>query len=477
MSSVKSGDITNTLDYEGFRTGMIEGLKKKIPEYTDFSSSDFGIALIELTSAYLDKIEYELEKAQDEADLQTAKERNNIRSIVKTLGYTMSEDTPSHYYQVFEITPQTSEVTIPSGYVVTTKTDGSTPTIKFELDDDLVIPAGCTGLEKNEKGDYKYTVPITQGYTISEIVGTGSDSQDQYFILSNKPVLADSIKVFVDDGVSVDQWEKVSSFIDSTSESKHFMVQLDDNRIAKIIFGNGVSGKIPKSVSNGIVCSYRIGYGKDGNVGSNTITNMTNRLAFIKSTFNPDTAYIRGVDREKVDTARIKAPAQFGLRWGAISLEDFKNLALGCKDVIRATATRGTKNIVNIYYYSTNEIYTDEELQQHIIDLYSEKKLLRTTIRVFKAQTRKIDIYIEAKTTFNRYNADTLNEIREVVKNTFVPGKFNFKEEPLSSDFYADIMKLDSVIGANIIVSNEKDLLDTEIPELGDINIRVEGGM
>ena len=31
-------------DYEGFRTDMITGLQKRIPEYTDISQSDAGIA-------------------------------------------------------------------------------------------------------------------------------------------------------------------------------------------------------------------------------------------------------------------------------------------------------------------------------------------------------------------------------------------------------------------------------------------------
>lgn len=477
MSNIKSGEVQNTLDYEGFRTDMINGLKTKIPEYSDFSSTDFGIALIELTAAMLDKLSYEREKSIEEMDLQTSKERNNIRKITKTLGYTMSEDTPAHFKQVFEITPQPKDIVIPKGYIVATQTDGTSPTIKYELDEDLVIKANDTGLEKDESGEYKYLVPITQGYTITETLGTGTDKPDQSFTLNNRPVLQDSVRIFVNNGIESSEWTNVSNFIDSDADSKHFISQLDDNKICKITFGNGVSGKIPKSVSNGLSCSYRLGYGKEGNVGTNTIVYIPNRLSFIKSTFNPYTAYIKGSDREDVEVSRIKAPAQLGLRWGAISLEDFRNLALGCKDVIRTTALRGSKNVINIYYYSTNEIYTDEQLEQLIQDLYIEKKLLTATIRVFKGTQRPITIRIDAKTYLNRYNAETKKEIEDTVRKTFRAGKFNFQETPLSSDFYQDIMKLDSVLGANILLSNEKELLSTEIPVLGDVIVNVEGGM
>ena len=44
----RQGFDFSTRDYEGFRNSMIEMLKVKIPEYSDFSQSDVGIVLIEL---------------------------------------------------------------------------------------------------------------------------------------------------------------------------------------------------------------------------------------------------------------------------------------------------------------------------------------------------------------------------------------------------------------------------------------------
>ena len=46
----------STRDYEGFRTDMITGLQKRIPEYTDVSQSDAGIVILELLAHGLDRI-------------------------------------------------------------------------------------------------------------------------------------------------------------------------------------------------------------------------------------------------------------------------------------------------------------------------------------------------------------------------------------------------------------------------------------
>lgn len=65
----------STRDYEGFRNDMIEMLKKKIPEYSDFSQSDAGIVLIELLAHGLDILSFYNDVVANEVFLSTARER------------------------------------------------------------------------------------------------------------------------------------------------------------------------------------------------------------------------------------------------------------------------------------------------------------------------------------------------------------------------------------------------------------------
>ena len=67
-----------TLDYEGFRQMMIDRLKERLPEYTDFSETDMGIVLIELTAHGLDILSYYKDRQSLECFLPTARERKNV---------------------------------------------------------------------------------------------------------------------------------------------------------------------------------------------------------------------------------------------------------------------------------------------------------------------------------------------------------------------------------------------------------------
>ena len=104
--NTRKGVNLSTRDYAGYRTDMINQLKAKIPEYSDFSSSDMGIVLIELLAYQLDSLSYYIDKITNELFLDTAYEKESVSRLARMLGYEMAESTPAKYLQVFEIIPQ-----------------------------------------------------------------------------------------------------------------------------------------------------------------------------------------------------------------------------------------------------------------------------------------------------------------------------------------------------------------------------------
>lgn len=478
MANNKRGVILSTRDYEGFRTDMIEMLKKKIPEYSDFSQSDAGIVLIELLAYQLDVLSYYNEKVGNEMYLETAQERESIARLCRMLGYTLREATPSKFEQVFEIHPQEDDFTIPERTIIKTVGDDLEPIVEFETTEALTIPAGHTGLEKDEKGKYIHTVPITQGYSIdSEIVGSSNHSPNQVFILDYAPVIMDSVTIAVDNGLGFETWTRVESFIDSYSHSKHYILTINDQGQAQIKFGNGVSGMIPQSVEDGIMASYRVGGGTEGNVGINTIVKMPMQLSEVVRTFNPYEPIVLGRDREDVEEARIKAPAQLGSKWGAVTLKDYKSIALGLLGVVRANATEGPTGtmLVNVYYYPDGTV-TDDEIKRQLIDIYDEKKVVGTLVNIEKGKERPINVTANIKTLPMYKTKEVEDTVDSVIRTIMTPGKYDFKEVPENSDLVMDLLSLDTVRGVDIQLSNHTDLKDNEIIVLGDVTINVTGG-
>lgn len=468
----------STKDYEGFRTDMIEMLKKKIPEYSDFSQSDVGIVLIELLAHNLDILSFYNDKVANELFLETAKERQSVARLASMLGYKLRESSPSKFKQVFEILPQEEPFKIPKGYVVTTEESTTEQMVEFQTDEDLVIPPHCNGLEVDEEGTYINTVSITEGYNVDgEVVGSSNGAVNQNFLLDYKPVVSDSIEIYVNEGTGFIKWDRKDNFLDSTAESTHYTVFISEDGTASIKFGNGVSGKIPDIRVDNILANYRVGGGKVGNVGVKTITKIPQKLSDIVSTFNPYPPYIVGRDKEDIEEARVKAPAQLGTKFGVVTLADFKNLALGVTGVLRANAVRGEEytTIVNVYYLPDGTIPKDE-LENILIDLYDERKLVGTHVIIDEATPRPMDISVVAK-TFNTFTAfDVKEQIIVTLQNIIKEGKYDFGETPEQSDLVLELLDLEGVRAVDVEISGVKDLRADEIISLGGITVEVIGG-
>ena len=469
----RAGVNMSTRDYEGFRTDMIEMLKKKIPEYSDFSSSDMGIVMIELMAHGLDVLSYYNDKVANELFLETATERESVARLTRMLGYTLQESNPAKYMQVFEIIPQETEFIIPKGFVVKTEATLTESFVEFETDEDLIIPPHCTGLEKDEEGNYLYAVSITEGYTVyNEVLGTSNGSPNQKFPLQQVPVIYDSIQVVVEDLFETVDWTKVDNFLESESTSKHYIAQMSDDGLASIQFGNGISGMIPNIYNDGIRCTYRVGGGKQGNVGPNTITRMTQRLSGIVQTFNPSEPYIWGKNSENIEEARIKAPAQIGAKYGIVTLSDFKNFALGTKGIQRATAvlTDLPKTTVAVYYHPDGTVPIDE-LEQYLIDEYNDRKLVGTSLHLQQGGVHPIDLTVYIKLLPNASVINVEKSVRDYLTSTIYAGAYDYGECPEPSDLIISLSDLDGIRSVDVQIYGADDITSKEVITLGEVNI------
>src|SRR5687768_3080373 len=77
-------------DYESFRRALIELIPAKIPEWTDRSPANFGIALIELFAYMADILSHYQDRVANESFLATARERRSVIDHLRLIGYDMA---------------------------------------------------------------------------------------------------------------------------------------------------------------------------------------------------------------------------------------------------------------------------------------------------------------------------------------------------------------------------------------------------
>lgn len=477
MTTQRNIDYTSR-DYEGFRNDMIELLKQKIPEYSDFSESDMGIVLIELLAHGLDILSYYNDKVANEIFPDTATERESIIKHCRRLGYTLKNSIPSQYYQVFKIIPQTSDYVIPRGFKLRTSGEEN---IEFELLEDLVIPKNCTGLEKDEHNNYLYKVLVEHGSTVnSDIVGTSNGTAYQEFLLSNTPIIVDSLKVFVRNEFDIEEWERVDNFIDSDTTSKQYMIEVTENDQVKIMFGSGISGAIPPRYEDGISASYRIGGGDIGNVSLESITEMSSKPAIIIDTMNVEQVQV-GKEKETIEEAKIHAPLSLRTLWRAVTLQDYEDLLLQeyPGEILRAKAiAEEDRYTISLYVLTDNETEDlPEANKSKYLEFLDSRKEIGYNLQMFAPTYETVNLTIDVVTNKAYKN----NEVKELVtlylNSTFTKDYFDFGDELLVSHLIKQLMILNGVYDVKVTPVGNTKPVSNKLVKLGTITVNVQGGV
>lgn len=470
-------------DYEAYRDLMIQKLQEKMPEYTDTSDTDAGIVILESLANGLDILSLYSDMIANDVILPTTQDRKIALIIAKCLGYTPYNQTASEYNQVFVLGEVRNEDTIiPKGTVVKTKESSDLVTIYYETMSDLIIPKGSLGDEQDENGNYLYTTLIKQGSSIyQDVIGSSTNAPLQSFVLSYTNVLVDSIELYVNEGKGQELWKRVDTFIDYDSNSRVYMVSVDEFDVCTIEFGNGLRGKVPSEYPNGIVANYRIGGGEAGNVGVNIITELDSNVPYVEKTFNLE-ATVLGHEKESLDSIKENAPASFRTRDRIVSLDDYSDiLRINFYDFLRLNTLRDEtdKKLVHIFYMMRQGYEMTPKLIEDIALFIPKKSMVGTTYDLNPYVAQPVDLecimYIDKD-----YDGDELKEkaLSYLESVTFAYGELQFDDTIIKSDLESEIKNtFDGILSFRINTPTEDIITPTSQENVlvkGEINIIVK---
>lgn len=448
MSRVPTANIDYTSkDYEAYRDLMIQKLQEKMPEYTDTSETDAGIVILESLANGLDIISLYADIVANDVILTTTQDRSLAVILAKCLGYTPYNQTASEYEQVFVLSEVREEDTlIPQGTLVCTEESMDVSTLYFETMEDLIIPSGCLGDEKDEDGNYLYTVRVVNGSSVSQdVIGSSNGSPLQSFNLTYTEVLVDSIQLYVDEGEGQELWTKVNSFIDCDETSKVYTVSVDEFDVCTVEFGNGIKGKIPLVYDNGISVDYRIGGGEVSNVNANTITELDSSVAFVESTFNLE-ATVLGHDKESIESIKENAPAYFRTRDRIVTLDDYSDIIrINFYDFLYLKTVRDEedKRLAHVHYMMREGHKLTSDLVQEVVEFITERQMIGTTfdLNPYVEQTMDFEcvMYVDKDYDGEEIKSDVLEYLDETI---FAYGELRFGSTIVKSDLENEIKNM-----------------------------------
>ncbi|GAB3307732.1 putative baseplate assembly protein [Geodermatophilus aquaeductus] len=177
-------------------------------------------------------------------------------------------------------------------------------------------------------------VPATHGETVEdEVLGSGDGTATYQTFVLRKPDLthvsaattngvASTLEVRVD-GVL---WAEVPSLFLAGPHDQVYVVRIDDESRATVLFGDGVRGsRLPTGQEN-VRARYRSGIGPDGDVAADALTLLPQRPLGIASVTNPLPA-AGGLAPEGLDDARANAPLTVLTLDRVVSVRDHEDFA------------------------------------------------------------------------------------------------------------------------------------------------------
>lgn len=480
MTTMPTIDYTNK-DYQSLRRAMLELARYRLPEWTDQTSSDLGVLLVDLFAYMGDVVLYYQDRIANESFLNTAVERRSLMHHLRLIGYELRPPVSAgaDLLLTFSVpTAGSTIVTIPAGTQFRSNYPVDQPQIFEYLGPDLTIDLSSDQVEPGDSGLVSYSkLPVWHSQIVStEIIGSSTGEPNQQFFFSSSPLILDTLSVEVDEGAGWVAWDRQDSLLYnmlpngcltfSGPEARNYYVQYNESGQAAVMFGDGVYGRWPPMGANNIRAGYRVGGGIIGNVPASSIAEAVTTISYLVTVTNPEAA-AGGEEAETNDHAKKFGPLAFRSGQRAVTLSDYMALARQAGGVAKAYARSLNWNEVELYIAPEGNTCCNvpEGLRRRLISYFDDKRMAGTFIQILDPACVSIDIGLEIIVDAH-YQPDSVQQAVEKAINDFLAFEnVDFGYSVYQSDLYA---ALDPVAGLLTVTITRFQRQDAQVTSFDD---------
>jgi len=433
-------------DYTSIRDDLLGLIPNFAPQWTSRDSSDFGVVLLEMFAYIGDLLNYQIDRAANEAFIDTATQRTTVINLARILGYIPNT-----------VTPATGTVNLKNtttGSLSVTKGTTITASNGVVYTTDLAV----TGLAASATT----SVAVTQGQIISnEVVATSDGTTDQKYSLSKTNVVNNS-ELVVTVGSTV--YTKVDFLINSAPTDAVFSTYTDGSGVTYIVFGDGTSGKVPPSQTS-ITATYRYlpSSGLLGNISSGTAMTLASPTG-ISATAAVN--FAGGTDAESTDSIRTNATKAIRTLNRAVSLNDYQTIALKTSGIAKANAIASGYSSVIIYVASNNAAPLTSALKAAVTSSFTNKTPPGSTITIndFTSAYPYLNVTVNVLPQYSQTNV--VNSVRDALQTLFNFDNVTFADLITEGDIYAACK---SIEGVAYVTINDYEKLSSNINQSSGI--------
>jgi hypothetical protein len=465
--------------------GLIPG---KLPEWTDFESpADFGNVLLQLFAHLGDILSYYQDRVATESFLGTAQSRRSVIHHLRLIGYRLATAAPASAALTLSLPAEFAEVVeIARGDAFATTSQKDRPSVRFEYtaEQPLVLDGAALPVDPASGRKLVPGVPVEEGRLVrAEVLGASDGTPNQRFALARpglilkahgagRPLGRDLVVTSELGGTRV-EWTLQESLAFSRAGQTDFVVEIDENDRAEILFGDGELGAVPPAGAI-LAATYRVGGGLAGNVPAGSITTLVDapRLALAAARVSNPAAATGGAPRETLAHAVGHAPGVFRSLRRAVTREDFEALALDFAGVgkVRAEATHW--NTVTLYVAPAGGGQVSDVLEANLLAYFEDKRPLSTLIEI--EDVDYVAVYVAAEVGVKGYygQREVAQEVRLEAGGLLAFDRVDFGQTLYLSKVYEAIEAIEGVEFVNVTEFRREGGPPGSVEPLGKIELR-----
>jgi len=464
-------------DFLSLRDALISYIKAVYPlDYNLFSESDLGMMLVEMVAYMGSVMSMKADMLAHECFLKTAKNPVNVRKLLQLVGVKFrgpSSAVAQAYLNIDDgtVLSEGESIEIPVServFSTTSEVDnaGITYVLYMVKNGKILDVDGSNNItltyedSDGQNGQTWSNLVLIEGTLVVDSNIFADVDVIKSVGLQSSPVIDGSVEVFIDapDPANSEVYTEVQSLLSTSSSNQAaFEISYNPDYSAKVLFGDGVTGKLPQ-VGSTYTINYRTGGGVRGNAATGFINEQkTGSKGASEVTFNVTntTPFTGGQDAETLEHVRKYAQLTFRQQDRLVSLDDYISFANTFKSPTGSSGkaiavTRdafSSANIIDIYLV---EKASDLQLQKasiafktSMLEAMEPKKMMTDDIVLVDGLIRTLDLVIEVSVDTKYQNSEGAikTAIARVVTNYFNVDNKEFGESFFPEDISREIFQ------------------------------------
>jgi hypothetical protein len=299
-------------------------------------------------------------------------------------------------------------------------------------------------------------VPATHGESVTEILGNGNGVQSNQRFTLRKPPLTYTAAPTPSGSASTLQlrvnnllWDEAPSLYGLGPKDQEYIVRIDDDAKATVIFGDGLKGaRLPTGVNN-VVATYRSGIGLDGDVDAGSLTILQSKPFGVRGVTNPLNAS-GGADPEKMSNARDHAPLTVRTLDRIVSVDDYQDFASAFAGIGKAQAVdlwSGEHHLVSLTIAgSDGKPIEDDKFLENFSDALDAARDPAQQVKVTSFDQLLFDLTTKVAVDRHYIVDDVFSDIQAALVDAFSFARRGFGQPVTAAEVVTVIQKVPGVV-------------------------------